>query len=274
MTLTSEVRDVPADLLTIDPRVQRAVDPRRVKKIADDWDDLMVGVLTVSHRRGFVIVNDQPVGQEREEFIVLDGQTRLEAFRLVCNDDSITTAPLTCQVYGGLTLQEEAQIFLRHNDRRAVTPRDRFRLAVVAGEEWALDIQDIALRTGWYAQSSEKPSPKARVFSAIGAAEKIYLLDEGRSLRKTFDMIDAAWQSPKGAVCSETIFGLGLLFARYEEEIDGRSLVHKLAKLGINKFVSGVSDRRRVNPGMSIRSAASDYVVDLYNVGRRTRRIG
>lgn len=274
MTLTSEVREVPANLLTIDPRVQRASDPRRVKKLADNWDDLMVGVLTVSHRRGFVIMDGQPVGQEREEFVVLDGQTRLEAFRLVCNDDSLTAAPMMCQVFESLTLKEEAQIFLQHNDRRAVTPRDRYRLAVTAGEEWALDIRDIAGRTGWYVQGSEKISPKARLFSAVSAAEKIYRMDEGRSLRKTFDVIDAAWQSPKGSVCSETIFGLGLLYARYEEEINGRSLVQKLAKLGVNKFISGVADRRRARPGMSIQRAASDWTVDLYNVGRRTRRIG
>jgi hypothetical protein len=273
MTLTSEVREVPANLLTIDPRVQRASDPRRVKKLADNWDDLMVGVLTVSHRQALVMPIPGNVDVD-EEFVVLDGQTRLEAFRLVCNDDSLTAAPMVCQVFESLTLKEEAQIFLQHNDRRAVTPRDRYRLAVTAGEEWALDIRDIAGRTGWYVQGSEKISPKARLFSAVGAAEKIYRMDEGRSLRKTFDVIDAAWQSPKGAVCSETIFGLGLLYARYEEEINGRSLVQKLAKLGVNKFISGVADRRRANPGMSIQRAASDWTVDLYNVGRRTRRIG
>lgn len=270
MATKSDVREVPAYLLTIDPRVQRDSDPRRVKKLADEWNDLMVGVLTVSHRNAGMYTGPKPP----EEYVVLDGQTRLEAFRLVCSDDSVTTAPLTCEVYEGLTLKEEAEIFLKHNDRRAVTPRDRFRLAVTAGEEWALDIRDIAARTGWYVQSSEKPGPGMRIFTAVSAAEKIYQMDEGRSLRKTFDMIDAAWQNPKGAVVSETLYGLGMLYARYEDQVDSRSLVNKLAKLGVNKFISGVADRRRANPGMSVRSAASDYMVDLYNVGRRTRRIG
>lgn len=273
MSVIIVTRAVPADQLTIDPRVQRASDPRRVKKLADNWDDLMVGVLTVSHRVKYPAVGTDSLDRT-EEFVVLDGQTRLEAFRLVCNDDAVTSASLSCQVYEGLTLQEEADIFLKHNDRRAVTPRDRFRLAVTAGEEWALDIRDISARTGWYVQGTEKIDPKGHSFSAVGAAEKVYLLDEGRSLKKTFAMIDAAWQNPSGAVCSETLFGLGMLYARFEDEVDGRSLVQRLAKMGVNKFIAGVSDRRRANPGMSIRSAAGDYMVDLYNVGRRTRRIG
>jgi hypothetical protein len=264
----STITKVRAEDLEIDSRVQRAADPRRIKHLADDWNDLMVGVLTVSHRDAIRVANHEA------EYAVLDGQTRLEAFRLVCSDDGNTSAELQCEVYYGLTLKEEAEIFLKHNDRRAVTPRDRFRLAVTAGEEWALDIRDIAARTGWYVLSSEKAPGSRRHFSAVGAAEKVYALDEGRSLRKTFDMIDSAWPGEKSGVCSETLFGLGLLFYRFEEELDSRSLVNRLAKMGVNKFIAGVTDRRRTNPGVSIRSAASDYVIDIYNVGRRSRRIG
>ncbi len=266
------IKEIPADLLTVDPRVQREANPVRVRRMADGWDDNMVGVLVVSQRTSHLPV---PAGSAAmaDEFIVLDGQTRLEAFRLVCNDDRVTSAPLLSQVYEGLTLAEEAQIFLKHNDRRAVTPLDRFRIAVTAGEEWAMDISDMAARKGWFAKGTQT-GPNARRFAAVGSLEKLYLLDEGASLQRVFDVIDAAWQNPAGAVCPETVNGLGMIFFRHGAEIDGRALTHKLAKVGFNRFMSGVADRRRVSPGTSVAKAASDWVLDLYNAGRRTHRIG
>lgn len=266
------IKEIPADRLSVDPRVQREANPARVRRMADNWDDNMVGVLVVSQRDR----NPLPLpadATEGPEFVVLDGQTRLEAFRLVCNDDSVTTAPLLAQVYEGLVLEEEAQIFLQHNDRRAVTPLDRFRIAVTAKEEWALDIFGMAARKGWFAKGMGS-GPNTRRFAAVGSLEKLYLLDEGVSLQRVFDVIDAAWGNPSGAVCPETVSGLGSLFYRYGDQIDTRSLVLKLGKVGFNRFMSGVADRRRVNPGTSVSKAASDWVLDLYNSGRRTRRLG
>lgn len=272
MSIESQIREVAADRLTVDPRVQRNPDPARVRRMADTWDDLMVGVLVVSHRSGFVILDGQPVGQQQESFVVLDGQTRLEAFRLVCSDDRSTSGLLTAQVYEGLSLQEEASIFLRHNDRRAVTPLDRYRIAVTAKEEWALDIRDISERHGWYIIGAEVLHGGRR-FGAVGSAEKIYRLDDGISLGRVFDVIDAAWQNPSGAVCLETLHGLGTLFYRHGDRIDSRSLVRRLAKTGFNKFLSGVADRRRAVPGTSLAKASADWTLDLYNAGRRSKLV-
>lgn len=266
-----KIKEIPANRLTVDPRVQREANPTRVRRMADNWDDNMVGVLVVSHRQNLDLA---PLHAPMpEQFVVLDGQTRLEAFRLVCASNLVTSAPLLSQVYEGLTLTEEAQIFLQHNDRRAVTPLDRFRIAVTAREEWALDINDMAARKGWFAKGMST-GPNAHRFAAVGALEKLYLLDGGVSLQRVFDVIDAAWQNPAGSLCPETVGGLGMLFHRYGDKIDTRSLVLKLAKTGFNRFMSGVADRRRVNPGTSVGKAASDWVLDLYNTGRRTQRLG
>jgi hypothetical protein len=264
-----KIKEIPASDLTVDPRVQREANPARVRRMADNWDDNMVGVLVVSHRTTAGFSGPKPP----ESNVVLDGQTRLEAFRLVCNDDRVTSAPLLAQVYEGLTLSEEAQIFLQHNDRRAVTPLDRFRIAVTAREEWALDIHDMTTRKGWFAQGMGN-GPNARRFAAVGTLEKLYLADEGQSLRRVLDVIDAAWQNPAGALCPETVGGLGTLFQRYGDRIDSRALVLKLGKIGFNRFMSGVADRRRVNPGTSVSKAAADWTLDLYNSGRRTKRLG
>jgi hypothetical protein len=269
---TFTITEIPADLLAIDPRVQREANPVRVRHMADTWDDAMVGVLAVSHRTRNPLRLPADA-TEGPEYVVLDGQTRLEAFRLVCDDDQVTSAPLLSQVYEGLSLREEAEMFLKLNDRRAVTSLDRFRIAITAGEEWAMDIHDMAARKGWFAKGMGQ-GPNSRRFAAIGSLEKLYFVDEGDSLQRVFDVIDAAWQNPAGSICPETVGGLGSLFSRYGDRIDSRALVLKLGKTGFNRFMAGVADRRRVNPGTSVSKAAADWTLDLYNSGRRTRRLG
>jgi hypothetical protein len=264
---TSSIQTVKADSLTVDPRVQRQVDPRRVRHLAEKWDPKMVGVLTVSHRLpGSVKGPDGTVALE--EFVVLDGQTRWEAAKIA------GVEVLRAEVFEGLSEADEASIFLQHNDRKAITPRDRFRLAVVALDVTALSIRDIAAKHGWYVQGMT-PADAAgmRVFTAIGAAEKIYSLDDGKALRKTFDVIERAWGHKPGSVSGETLYGLGLLFAEHPTGIDGTGLVNKLQKLGLNAFISAIGDRRRTHPGMSIRTAAQEWTTELYNRGRRTHRV-
>ncbi len=252
--IKTEVRDIPANELSVDLRVQRVVDPRRVAKLASNWDDLMVGVLTVSHRKPFIVAGDA-----KEELIVLDGQTRLEGLRAVCG--SLTTQTLTCQVHIGLTLKEEAKIFLEHNDRKAVSPLDTFRLSLVAGEQWAEGIRDISARYRWAVAGTGESSQ--RKFQAIGSAKRIYNADEGESLDRTFGVISAAWPGDPGTVCGETLSGVGGLIAGHGD-LDLRSLVHKLAIM---------DDTYRAHPSMNLSKAAYTRTVEIYNSGRRSRRI-
>jgi hypothetical protein len=262
-----EIREVPADTLSVDPRVQRVLDTRRVSKIAVNWDSLMVGVLTVSHRQNSFVGEGKP-----DELVVLDGQTRLAAFRAVCGQG--TSAPVLAQVYEGLQLPEEAAMFLSHNDRKSVTPRDNFRLSRVAGEEWAEDVYAIGAKHNWFVQGDEVPegTSPVRRYQAVSAAEKVHRLDDGESLRRAFETIAAAWPGQVGTVGTETLNGLGTLYARHEN-VDHRGLVRKLGKIGFNKFYSGVHDHRRGNMGISIPQAAYRHTLDLYNHGRRTQRL-
>lgn len=246
--------------LSVDPRVQRQLDPARVRKLADDWDSRMIGVLTVSRRSD-------------GSTVVLDGQTRLRALEAVVAEAE-AEALVTCEVFEGLTFAEEAAMFLKHNDRKAVTPRDLFRLAVAAEEEWALNIRDLAAEHGWYVQGTAPESTKGfSVFTAIGAVKKVYELDDGAALRRAFKVISKAWGRTGGVITSETVYGIGLLYADHPTGIDGPGLVHKLQKTGLPKYISAINDRRRTHPGMSIRTAAQQWTIDLYNRGRRTHRV-
>ncbi len=266
----AEIREIPANQLTIDPRVQRQLDPSRAARIAADWDDLMVGVITVSHRRhrGFAVTSDG--SEAMEEFVVLDGQTRLAALRQVCGEGT-TSCTMLAQVHTGLHLKEEAAIFLKHNNRKAVTPLDNFRISLMAEEQWAQDIANIAAAHRWAVQGTDVPG--VRKFSAIKAAEKIYYTDDtGRNLTRVFDVIDSAWPKVPATVCGETLYGIGQLHSRHEG-LDTSSLVHKLAVMGFNKYYSSVHDTYRASHSVSLAQAAYARTLEIYNSGRRSKRI-
>jgi hypothetical protein len=262
-----KIEEIPADQLSIDPRVQRLLDPVRVRKIADRWNDDMVGILAVSHRKALFMGSPGDV-DVAEEFVVLDGQTRYEAFKLVCGE--ATVAPLTCQVYEGLTLPEEAAIFLEHNDRKAVHVRDRFRLAVTAKEEWAVNIADITAHFGWVAQGFGKADAKHRRYNCIGTVERIYRADDGVALRRTLEVISNSWNGSTDAVSTETIGGIGGLFAKHPEiepkQVQG--LVVKLRHTTPAQFIGEVATAKR-HYGTTLGAAAYTHVKGIYNRGRK-----
>lgn len=269
MGIKKELREIEANLLSIDPKVQRQVDPRRVAKIAKNWNSDLSGVITVSHRVAAIPGSVLPSG-EPEEFVILDGQTRWHALKQVCGTDT-TTCTLLAEIFTGLTLKEEAVMFLGHNDRKGVTPLDTFRLALVAEEQWAVDIQTIALKYRWAVSGTDVPG--VRKFSAIGAARKIYNADgKGAALERVFQVIDASWPRDRDTVCSETLHGLGGIYGGYSN-LDTAGFVTKLGKIGFNKFYSSVHDTYRAHPSMNLAQAAFMRAVEIYNSGRRTRRI-
>jgi len=264
MGITTELMEISADKLSIDPRVQRQADPRRVAKLAANWDDLMVGVITVSHRTSALPLPDGAAALD--EYVILDGQTRWQALKQVCGVDT-TTCSLMAQVHTGLTLKEEARIFLQHNDRKGVTPLDTFRIALVAGEEWAEQIQEIAGRYRWAVAGTGDGTK--RTFKAIGAAKKIYLADEtGKTLDRVFNVIDAAWPRERDGVCGETLHGIGGIYANHGG-LDTSGFVTKLGKIGFNAYYSSVHDTYRAHPSMSLAQAAYVRTVEIYNQGRK-----
>jgi len=273
MGISRENKDLPADWLKIDPRVQRVVDPRRVAKIANEWNDLYSGTITVSHRVPIfaAISDDATLG---EEWVILDGQTRWHALKQVCGKDT-TSCTLSAEVYTGLTLKEEAGMFLSLNFRKGVTPLDTFRIALVAGEPWAESIRDISARYRWAVSGTGDGSQ--RTFQAVAAAKKIILADEsGRTLDRVFSVIDAAWPRERDGVCGETLHGIGGLYAN-NGGLDTAGFVTKLGKIGFNKYYSSVRDTYRAHPTMGLAQAAYVRTVEIYNSGRKFdsgRRIG
>jgi hypothetical protein len=263
---TFEIKPVAAELLTVDPRVQRPLDAARVRRLARSWDPRAAGVITVSQRSP----------ERGGASVVLDGQTRLAAFlQLQQENPHAVSEPLTGQVYTGLSEADEALMFLEHNDRKAVTPRDRFRLSVMAGEEWAVRATAVLASRGWYAHGMDAPADRTTFhrYGAVQAVERTYKLDgTGDVLARTVDIVSAAWPTEPEAVRAETLDGIGLLLDRWDG-LDTKGLTVKLSKLTLARYLARVNDWRIGHPGKSSRQAAYGFTVDVYNLSRKTHRL-
>lgn len=255
--LKSHITRLPANLLRIDPSVQRAASATRVAKLAKEFRESAVGVLTVSQRSNLI-------------YVVLDGQTRLLALRKFANDDD-TTLELTAQVYTNLSRVEEAQIFLAHNDRSKVNPLDKFKIALVAGEEWAHRVNDTAARHGFEVSVN---CTRNRRFTAVTMLDEMLRREGGQdAVERAFEMAHRAWGYQESTASVEAIGGLSLFFLRHTEQADVVKLAAHLTRSGTPKAFVGAVRARQGVLGVRKTEAAYQELLVIYNKGLKSGRL-
>ena len=190
--------------LRVDPQSQRELRHGWAAQIAQDFDPDKFLPLLVSKRDG--------------KFYVIDGQHRVEAMRLMgWNDQQVQ-----CWVYEGLTLAQEADLFLHHNNRKAVTSFDKFRIGVEAERLVECDINRIVLANNLKVSQNKTEG----AVSAVGALRRVYQLDPvvlARALRIVRDAYgDDGLHGP-------VIEGIGLVCARFNGDVDDAHAVNRLA---------------------------------------------
>jgi hypothetical protein len=260
-----EVRTIPANELDVDPDVQRMLNENRVRRLADNFDESALGIFTVSARRTL----DPETGASGYRYVTLDGQTRLAAIRRFTGTDE-TTLPVICQVYYGLTRQQEAETFLSHNDRAAVRTIDKFRLAIVAREPWALDLDRMVKQHGFEIGRGARPTHR---FTAVASARRIMSLPDGPdSLNRAFDLLVRAWGHRRNVASAEAIDGIGLLYQRHGAAVDTVGFARKLAGLDTPQTFKGGVLALYGSDTIHRTEAAYRYALRLYNLGRKSDR--
>jgi hypothetical protein len=139
---------------TVDHRYQRELDARRVDAMVRSFDPDLMGVPVISRRSDGSLVR-------------IDGQHRLAAAIGAGRGD----IPVLMEVHDDLSLQKEAELFLRLNGgRTAVRALDKFKARLEAKEPVALEIRTIIK-----AQNCTIATGSSRgVINAIQAVESAY----------------------------------------------------------------------------------------------------
>jgi hypothetical protein len=177
---------------------------------------------------------------------------------------------VVCQVYHGLTRQEEAEKFLSHNDRAAIRTLDKFRLAVVAQEPWALTLNDLIVQHGFEIGRGARPE---RRFTAVASARRVMNLPDGPdSLNRAMDLLVRAWGHHRNVLSAEAVEGVGLLYQRHGDAVDTVNFARKLAGADTPQtFRAGVMALYSAD-SISRTEAAYRYTLRLYNQGRKSAK--
>ena len=199
-TLASAMRDnghkrelevLEIDDLQVDYRYQRELNQNLVEKILADWSFLASDVITVSARE-----NDDEDDEREYDYYIINGQHRSGAAKLAGETEILAF------VYYGLTVDEEADLRLKANNRRSDTPQERFHAQLTAGREDSLAIAALCQEFG---TKVNRIANKYNGINCVSALEALYGLDGGLLLRQTLKFLQDAHGEIREAVGSEPV---------------------------------------------------------------------
>jgi hypothetical protein len=211
VTITTE-EHFAADLKVDAGTVQRYFEPRHANRLASKWNPLMVGTILVSRRAD-------------GSLYIIDGQHRnMVALRLD------PTAVMRCEVYEGLSIKDEAEMFLHFNKgRKAPSVYSSFLVELTAEDPTAFRMQSQVRSCGL--ELAESPSPKK--VAAIQKCRQIVELDKAETglLQDTLRVCEMAWGRRADSWDGQIIWGVAQVIHRNRSNID----LDRLARVVLGK---------------------------------------
>lgn len=258
---TYTVEQILARDLQVDLRVQRdGLQMKKVMNIFNNFNPDAVGVITVSRRN---------MAGVKDDFII-DGWHRKEA--------AFRTDPdymLTCHVFEGLTVPEEALMFLNLNYTSQPTRLEKFKVRLEADDPEATLINNIVTSLGW----SVSPAPSNGHIQAVAALERIHALSqkveaEPHLLDLTLRTTTKAWGMNQQASQAVILEGIARVFAEYGSRINFARLFEKLRerKGGPEALHANARQLASMRNGRTA-MAVAELVVETYNSGARTKAL-
>lgn len=237
---------LPLGIIRFDPAYQRDVRQAHVKRIAEGFDPLLFEPPLVNWR-------------DDGSFYAMDGQHRVLAALERFGEE----AQATCRIFYGLTVAEEARIFGAQDNRRRLTPIERFRGGLEAGRQPYVAINAIVTESGWMIAPYYQDRERMRGIQAVGALETVYRNYPDGHLALTLGVIRDAFGTeiapPTSLIC-----GFAQFLAWYEGQYDRRALVSRMREVGITGL-RAEAEKRRLLDRVTSRESVGMSLVSLYN---------
>lgn len=188
-------------------RYNREVDRNEVKKIAAMFDPSLVGLIVVSFRDG--------------NYTVIDGQHRVTALRVLRIKD------VMCQVFNGLTYEEEAKLFVELNtskNRKALNAYDFMKGLYESRDPVVREMFDIVHHFGFEISASVGDNKLA----CAHAIYQIIKRNGAETLADVFAITKEAWGGDRDALRGQILQGIAHLLINYAGKIEKARLPQKL----------------------------------------------
>lgn len=245
----SKTRLVPISQMRVPPVGQRSFKQAWGDNLATNLDLNQLGFPVINHRDGV--------------YWIIDGQHRVYALK----QNDFANDSLECVVYEDLTDAEAAHIFLGLDDRRAISPFDKFGIACVAGAPRECEIRRIVeINNLKISKRSEEGC-----IGAVGSLTKAFDRFGGVVLGKTLRTIKNAYAGDSSSFDASAIEGLALVFNRYDE-INEKELAARLndAPHGMRGLLRRAESQRERTGNQKAQCVAA-VVVEIYNKGTGPR---
>lgn len=233
---------VPIPRMKVNPTAQRQLNKAWVDHLAATFDPEELGNPLVNLRD--------------DNYYIIDGQHRIEMLKQIGWGDQ----NVQCWCYEGLTEEQEAEKFLKHNDSRSVDTFAKFKVGVRAGRPIECDIDRVVRLQGLVVSKEQVPG----AIRPVGALRKVYTRSNGatlgRTLRITRDAFgDAGFKAP-------VISGLGLLCQRYNGTLDDDLAIKALGDMhgGVNGLLN-LAELKRKSTGLTKEAAVAAVAVERIN---------
>ncbi len=246
----ARLRWVPIAEMAVTPTAQRELRPYRVAHLVANFDPEQVGNPTVNHRDGV--------------YYIVDGHHRVEAMKEVGWGDQA----VQCWTYEGLSEAEEAEAFLKLNDKLTVSTFDKYKIAVQAGRPAESDVERIVRFHGFHVAQGAAPGS----LGCPGTLLKVYSKCGAKALTRSLNILSEAYGD--AGLDRYLIEGIGLMVARFGDELDIARAVERLSAYrgGVSGLVQRVHAIKEKVGGQKAHCAAA-AVVEAYNAGRGGKKL-
>jgi hypothetical protein len=250
----TDTKPVEIDLesLQIDRSYQRHdyINNKVVRSIANDFNELLVGVVTVGKRQD-------------GSLWVVDGQHR------VLGAKKKGLKQLTCVVFDSRGSEHEAEVFYELNTRRTgINCISIYKALLTQGEEATVSIQQLLDKYGF---AIGKKTGEFGAANAIRETYKAGVLDRVlHVIKEAFGGDSKSWKWMFGS--SHFIQMMTLIYRRHGEEIDDARMALVLARLGYHDYQKLASRFAGTTGNRAIR-IAPEFIETIYNNNLRKNRI-
>lgn len=258
---TYTVETIPAGRLKVDQRVQRdGLKMNKVQEFENKFNPDALGVIYVS-RRG---------SEEGEADFIIDGWHRDEVAKR--KDPNY---PLTCHVFRGLTVAEEALMFLDLNRSTPVSRLEKFKVSLEADDPTATLIDQITRSRGWTVSAV----PANGNINAVAVLERIHDMSQKveanpHLLDATLMVVTRAWGADREGTQSVILEGIASVIAHYGDQLNLTRLYEQLRERdgGPRELHDNGKYMARSRKGRTAMGVA-ELVVDTYNKGAKGKKL-
>ncbi len=250
---------LPLHLLFVDRSYQRGISEmhlRQMKKnrAANGFDPQLAGIVTVSMRSDGT-------------YAVIDGQHRLELAR------RSKVEKLRCDVHVGLTVPQEAALFLALDGAKPLFANEKYDAKLRAGNQEIMAIDAVVRKHGCTINKTGDRSKAVRSLNAVKTLEDIYRALGADGLESVIRIICAVWPDDKEAYTEIMLRGMALFVQSYGGKFQESDLVKKLRLLPTYQILQRAKGKHVPGVSGSLWQAVSDTLLAIYDNGRRTQRL-